>query len=289
MQLYGAPAWRQIKSLIYVTDTNEKVLVSLRGDLEVSEAKLLRAVGCDAIRLATEQEVAALGSVVGFVSPLRLALRKFGDLSLTTVTNFVTGADAWQQDTVDVNYGRDFEVDVLCDLAVAHDGHRTKCGQILRERRGIEVGNIFQLGTWYSDRMKGAAFTSSDGNKRPFYMGCYGLGIGRTIATLAEIHHDEHGLLWPSTAAPYDVHILQLGPDEKVKILAEDLYSRLRARGRAVLFDDRNVSAGVKFSDADLIGIPERIIISPRLTAVQQVEVHRYRSLQKSIVAADAV
>lgn len=281
VKLYGEPAWRQIKTLIYITDTNEKILVSLRGDLDVSEAKLLRAVGCSTLRLATEQEVIELGSIVGFVSPLRLKLRKIGDLSLTTVRNLITGADEWQRDTVDVNYGRDFEVDVLCDIAVAHDGHRTTSGHTLRERRGIEVGNIFQLGTWYSDRMRGASFTASDGGKRPFYMGCYGLGISRTIATLAEVHHDERGLLWPITAAPYDVHIIQLGSDAAVKTAAEELYKKLCDKGRSVLFDDRDASAGVKFSDADLIGIPERVIVSQRLLATQRIEMQRYRSSEK--------
>jgi prolyl-tRNA synthetase len=279
--LYGEPSWRQIKTLLYVTDAGERVLVALRGDLEVSEAKLLRVIECNSLRLATEEEVLELGSVVGFVSPLRLAVRKVGDLSLTTVRNFITGADMQHYDTVDVNYGRDFQVDLLADIAAAQTGCRTLSGQVLHERRGVEVGNIFQLGTWYSDRMKGASYTASDGTKRPFYMGCYGLGIGRTIATIAEVYNDALGLLWPAAAAPYDVHLIQLGSDSAVQAAAENVYQKLSEKGQAVLFDDRSVSAGVKFSDADLIGIPERIIVSRRLLPTGQVELQRYRACQK--------
>lgn len=283
--LYGEPAWRQIKTLIYVDNKGEKVLVCVRGDLEISEEKLLRAAECGSLRLATEAEVAELGSVIGFVSPLHLKLRSIGDISLTTVRNFITGADRWQRDTVNVNYGRDFSVDTLADIAIAQDGHRlADSGSILRERRGVEVGNIFQLGTWYSERMDGATYTASGGAKVPYYMGCYGIGVGRTVATIAEVHHDEAGLRWPRVAAPFRFHLILCGKDESTRARAESVYQSLLASGEEVLFDDRDVSAGVKFSDADLLGIPTRIIVSQRNAGDNALEVQRYRSSHTSRV-----
>jgi prolyl-tRNA synthetase len=276
---YGAPAWRQIKSLIYVTDTGEKILVCLRGDLDISEDKLLRAMGCATLRLATEQEISEAGTVAGFISPLKRSIKAIGDLSLTSVRNFITGANEWQRDARNVNYGRDFSVDVLADIALAQDGHRCVGSRsILRERRGVEVGNIFQLGTWYSDRMQGANFTNSQGGRTPYYMGCYGIGIGRTIATIAEIHNDQVGLKWPHSVGPFSTHLIQLGSDAAVCSLAGEMYQSLIAKGEQVLFDDRNVSAGVKFSDADLLGIADRIIVSARLSAAGLVEHQHYRS-----------
>lgn len=265
IELYGQPAWRQIKSILYYTENNEPVLACLRGDLSINESKVKNKLRCVALRLATEAEVQALGSIVGFVSPLKLKVRKIGDLSLTTVHNFYTGADEWHKDTLNVNYGRDFTVDILDDIAEAQDGHcSVETGSPLQLRRGIEVGNIFQLGTWYSEKMKGAEFTANDGGKLPYYMGCYGIGIGRTMATIAESHYDEKGLCWPETSSPFDIHLCVLGNDEAVKRNAEELYSSLLSGGKRVLFDDREVSAGIKFSDADLIGIQTRMIVSKR-------------------------
>lgn len=288
MRLYGAPAWRQIKSLIYITDRNERVLVSLRGDLSVSEDKLLRALGCSAIRLATNEEVRECGSLVGFVSPVGSTLRRVGDYSLSTVRNFITGANQFERDTINVNYGRDFTVELLADIAVAQDGHKTvEGGSTLRERRGIEVGNIFQLGCWYSERMKGAAFTNSNGEKVPFYMGCYGLGVGRTIAAIAELHHDQVGLLWPQAAAPYAVHLIQLGSDPQVARYAQEIYQELAGAGIETLYDERELSAGVKFADADLLGIRVRIVVSARVMKSGQVELQSYRADEKQDCARE--
>lgn len=290
VSLYQQPSWRQIKSLIYVTDTGESVLVSLRGDLDVSEAKLLRVLGCNTLRLATDEEVRALGTVTGFVSPLRVRARKVGDTSLQTARNLITGADEWQRDTINVNYGRDFTVDILADIAIAQDGHRASAsGATLRERRGIEVGNIFQLGTWYTEKMKGASFTTSAGTQEPYYMGCYGIGISRTLATIAETYHDGAGLLWPSRVAPYAIHLVLVGNDPATRAEAERLYDMLRASGHEVLFDDRDTSAGVKFADADLLGIPHRVIVSSRLVSLGCVEHQVYRSSTKSEVPVASI
>jgi prolyl-tRNA synthetase len=160
---------------------------------------------------------------------------------------------------------------------------------VLRERRGIEVGNIFQLGTWYSDRMEGASFTASGGAKTPYYMGCYGLGVGRTMAAIAEIHHDQAGLLWPTTVAPYNHHLIQIGRDESTTGRAQSIYRRLLESGKQVLFDDRDVAAGVKFSDADLLGIPTRIVVSARQGDLGTVEVQAYRGTNKRDACIDAL
>ncbi len=272
---YGQPAWRQIKSIVYVTDTEEAVLVSIRGDLEMNELKLQRLLGCNQLRLAGEDEIRALGSFVGFVSPLKLKIRRVGDLSLTSVRNFCTGADEWHKDTLNVNYGRDFVVDILADIALAKAGDVTVDSKSkLAERRGIEVGNIFQLGTWYSERMKGAEFMGADGRKHPYYMGCYGIGVGRTLSTVAELYSDEKGLRWPEASTPFSFHLIAIGNDAKVLDYADKMYQGMMSAGRTVLFDDRDVSAGVKFSDADLLGIAQRIVVSKRLVEQNRVELY---------------
>jgi prolyl-tRNA synthetase len=264
VKLYSQPAWRQIKSIVYVTDKDEKVMAVLRGDLDVNEIKLKHVLGCNDLRQASSEEILALGSVVGFVSPLKLKIKKIGDLSLRTVHNFYTGADADKKDTLNVNYGRDFETDQLADIALPPEDCQTEDGKKLAEGRGIEVGNIFQLGTHYTTRMKNALFTDKDGKGKPYYMGCYGIGIGRTMGTVVEVHNDENGIIWPKAIAPYQVHIVSIGKEEAVKSAADKLYEDLEKAGVEVLYDDRDQGAGVKLADADLIGIPVRLVVSNR-------------------------
>jgi prolyl-tRNA synthetase len=284
---YGQPAWRQIKSVVYVTDTDEKILVCIRGDLDISEAKLIQELQCSTLRLATAEEITAMGTHVGFVSPLGFQgrVRIIGDTSLRSVRNFTTGANAWRRDVLNVNYSRDFSADILADIGIAQEGHRAVAtGAVLRKKRGIEVGNIFSLGTWYSERMRDATFTSSDGAREKYHMACYGIGVGRTLATIAEVHHDQSGLLWPKSAAPFDIHLIQIGSDEASERSANELYSQLLAAGKRVLFDDRDVSAGIKFADADLLGVPERQIISKKLVSSGCSETQLYRASNSSVV-----
>lgn len=264
VKLYNEPAWRQIKTLVFVVDESEKILVSIRGDLDVNEAKLKRVLQAAQLRPATPEEIQALGSVVGFVSPLNLKLRKIGDPSLQTVKNFYTGADAFQKDTLNVNYGRDFTVDLLVDIAVPPSSAVTEDDQPMIEGRGIEVGNIFQLGRHYSTKMDRAVFVDPEGKQVPYYMGCYGIGVGRTLATIVEVHHDEKGIIWPKRVAPYQVHLLHLGIEETILKQAHRLYETLTLAGVEVLWDDRDMRAGEKFADADLIGIPVRLVLSGR-------------------------
>lgn len=261
VKLYSQPAWRQIKTIVFVVDKKEKVLVSLRGDLEINEVKLKKVLKCYELRPAAPEEIQELGSVVGFVSPLKLKIKKIGDISLKTVKNFYTGADEDQKDTLNVNYGRDFEVDLLADVALPPADCKSADGKPMIEGKGIEVGNIFQLGTHYSNLMARAVFMDQDGSEKPYYMGCYGIGIGRTLATIVETHHDDKGIIWPKIIAPYQVYLISLGEVQKE---ADKLYDALLAQGIEVLYDDRNERAGVKFNDADLIGIPVRIVVSSK-------------------------
>jgi prolyl-tRNA synthetase len=232
--------------------------------MEISETKLKKALGAFELRPAHPEEIRELGSVVGFVSPLKLKLRKIGDFSLTTVKNFYTGADEDKKDTLNVNYGRDFTVDLLIDVAVPPSDCRTPEGKPLQEARGIEVGNIFQLGTHYSQKMSRATFMDKDGKAKPYYMGCYGIGVGRTLATVVEVHRDEKGIVWPKAIAPYQIHLIHLGKEAETYKAAEKLYATLEAKGFEVLWDDREAGPGEKFNDADLIGIPVRLVLSQR-------------------------
>ncbi len=286
VKLYDQPAWRQIKSIVYVTDKDEKVMAVLRGDLEVNEVKLKNTLGCHELRQATEEEIEELGSFVGFVSPLKLKIKKIGDLSLKTVRNFYTGADANKKDTLNVNYERDFTCDTLADIALPPDQCQTEDGKKLIEGRGIEVGNIFQLGTHYTSRMKGALFTDQDGKEKPYYMGCYGIGIGRTMATVVEIMNDEKGIIWPKAVAPYQVHLVSLKPEGQVKDACDKLYQELQEAGIEVLYDDRDMQAGAKFADADLIGIPIRLVVSSRTLESGGVE---WKERDKSETKAESL
>lgn len=287
VKLYNQPAWRQIKTIVFITEKEEPILVALRGDLEINEVKLGHVLKGEKFRQATPEEITALGSAVGFVSPLKLKIRKIGDTSLKTVKNFYTGADDDKKDTLNVNYDRDFEVDTLADIALPPTECTTEDGQKLIEGKGIEVGNIFQLGTHYSTKMAKAVFTDSDGKEKPFYMGCYGIGVGRTMGTVAEVFNDDKGLMWPKAIAPYHVHMISIGD---VADDAQKIYDELTAKGIEVLYDDRDDRAGVKLNDADLIGIPLRLVISSRTLEKQSVEwKERSEKEAKSVMLEDVV
>ena len=272
VELYKQPAWRQIKSLVYFANKTEPVMAVIRGDLDINEVKLKHALGVSELRPAAAEEIEKLGSVVGFVSPLKLKIRKVGDISLKTVTNFYTGADENMKDTLNVNYGRDFKADIEADIALPPAQCKTNDGKRLMEGKGIEVGNIFQLGTHYTTRMKGANFMDKDGKEKPFYMGCYGIGVGRTLATIVEAHHDDKGIIWPKSVTPFQVHLVSLGTDTAVIEKSDELHDMLEKAGITVLYDERDDRAGVKLNDADLIGIPLRLVVSSRTLEKSSVE-----------------
>lgn len=261
---YGLPVAHYLKNVVYRhIKTNEIIIATIRGDLEVSKTKLEQAI--DAVGLlvdATDEDLARIGTQSGWVHSWGHAARYIGDISLTTVKNFIGGQKEISTDSINVNYGRDFECELLADIAVAQGGFLTEDGtQKLIEKRGIEVGNIFQLGYHYSSKMRSATYVDEDGKEKPFYMGCYGIGLGRTMATIVEQYHDERGICWPDAVAPFEVHLVSLRGGEAK---AAQLYETLREKEIEVLWDERDMSPGVKFSDADLIGIPVRLVVSQK-------------------------
>lgn len=277
---YKLPKSRFLKNVVYKNRiTEEIIIVVLRGDMDVNKTKLekvLDAVG--QLEDASDEDLTAMGTKHGYVHSWghksAKGLRYIGDLSLTTVKNFIGGQKEDETDSMNVNYGRDFECEMLVDVAMAQDGMMSEENGRLIEKKGIEVGNIFQLGYHYSSKMKGTEFTDKDGKKKPYYMGCYGIGLGRTMAAIIEKHHDERGMIWPEAIAPFKVHLISLKQNKE----AEKLYKKLLAAGVEVLFDDRDNMPGEKFADSDLIGCPIRLVVSAKTLKVDSVEYKRRES-----------
>jgi prolyl-tRNA synthetase len=268
------PQSRTLKAVFYSAD-GHLVFVAIRGDLEVNEIKLKNALNCSDLQLASEEQVRQAGLVAGSASPLGLSgIKTVADDSITLGTNFVAGANKPNYHLKNINYPRDFQVDLTLDIAKAQPGQRCrKCQSSLTSMRGIEVGHIFKLGTLFSQKM-GALFLDQEGEQKPIVMGCYGIGIGRMLAAAIEQNHDDQGIIWPTPLAPYQVYLCTLGMDKPaVTATAEKLYADLEAKGVKVLFDDRLESPGVKFNDADLLGIPLRVVISPRTMQVLSAEI----------------
>ena len=248
--------------------THERfVFAVVRGDMAVNETKLANAVQASELRPATEAEIRAIGAEPGYGSPVGIAssVLVVVDDAVAASPNLVAGANEAGFHVLNVNAGRDFSPTLVSDIAAAQEGDACPvCGASLRAERGVEVGNIFKLGTRYSGAM-GATFVDEEGGERPVIMGSYGIGIGRVLACIAETHHDEYGLIWPVTVAPYQVHLITLGPEGSgAQEVADRLYGDLWAAGIEVLYDDRDRSPGIKFNDADLIGLPLRITIARR-------------------------
>lgn len=290
-QYLGVPTERTLKAVLYTSDrTGRVIFVVIRGDLEVSEAKLGHVLAGEVVHPATEEELDAAGIIAGYASPVGLSgSYVVADDSITIGANFVAGANREGYHLIGVNYPRDFDVDVLADIALAEGGRPClHCGEPLEEQRGIEVGHLFKLGIRYSERV-GATFLDRQGRAQPIFMGSYGIGLGRLLATIVEQHHDEKGIIWPSSVAPYQIHLLSLGRDEAVSDRAEALYEELQATGYEVLYDDRPESAGVKFNDADLIGLPLRLTISPRTLAQEAVEWKSRRSERRELVPLESL
>ncbi|HCR81090.1 MAG: Proline-tRNA ligase [Candidatus Pacebacteria bacterium GW2011_GWB1_47_8] len=264
VKLHKLPLWQQIKDVLYVNEKGGFILAVIRGDFDVNETKLLHVSKSYQLRPATDEEVRKLGSYPGFISPVGLEKKVMivADDSLHTVRNCYGSANKKHLDAMNINIDRDFKAHLEGDIAMAQDGFLSgKTHSPLQEKRGIEVGNIFQLGYHYSKRMKNATFIDQDGKAKPYYMGCYGIGLGRTMATVVEKYHDDKGIVWPKVVAPFQVHFISLKGAEKQ---AQALYDRLLKFKIEVLWDDREESPGKKFADADLIGIPVRLVISTR-------------------------
>ena len=263
-----------VKTLIVQTSNDELVAVLLRGDRELNQIKLLNLLGCDWVVMAEEAEVVkATGAPTGFAGPVGLPLRILADNEVRQLRDFVVGANEKDQHYLGANLERDFKVDGFADLRQAVGGDPCpRCAGQLESWRGIEVGHVFKLGTKYSEAMN-ATVLDDQGQARTLIMGCYGIGIGRTVAASIEQNHDENGVIWPMPIAPFQVLVVILNPnDDALRLAAEKLYAELLELGVEVLLDDRDERPGAKFKDADLIGIPLRVTVGARGLKEGQVE-----------------
>lgn len=278
---YGQDRRHFLKNVVYKSDQGDIIIVTIRGDLEVNQVKLLNLLNQNLdfklhqLTDATAEDLTEIGTQPGYVhawghqfaetQPARIQDRSkeviyVADESLKTVKNIIGGQKEETTDSINVNYGRDFKHEIEGDVAMAQAGFISPTDSPLIEKTGIEVGNIFQLGYHYSQLMQ-ATFTDQENQNQPFYMGCYGIGLGRTMASIVETHHDENGMIWPVQIAPFTAHLISLPGGEEQ---AEAVYQALTEDGFEVLWDEREVSAGEKFAEADLIGNPVRLVVSSR-------------------------
>ena len=269
----GIPRSHTLKAVFYVAD-GRLVFVVIRGDLAVNEVKLNNQLKAAELRMATEPEVIEAGIVAGAASPVGMkGFTVIADDSVPEAANLVAGGNKPDTHIKNVNYGRDFTADIVADIAGARAGDTcSNCGATLVSTRGIELGHIFKLVTVYSDRFE-TVFIDENGVSRPVIMGCYGMGLSRLMAAAIEQNHDDKGIIWPLSIAPYQVYLCPLYREgTQVADTAGKLYDELTAAGVEVLFDDRVESPGVKFNDADLLGIPFRVTVSPRTLEKGSVE-----------------
>jgi prolyl-tRNA synthetase len=287
-KLLGLPGSDLLKTIL-LRDAEGVVAVVLPGDREVNEPKLRRLLGLGpATRMpfAGDADFEATGGVAGYVGPVGLRARIFVDSSVEP-RGYVAGANKRDTHLRNVLLGRDFDGQRVDVHDVKAGDLCPNCGATLEAKRGIEVGNIFKLGTYYSSKMN-ATYLAEDGTRKPFVMGSYGIGVGRTLQSIIEQSHDDRGIVWPISVAPFEVHVIALpGTDEAIRAEAEALVAALEKDGIEVLFDDREESAGVKFADADLIGIPFRVTVSTRGMKAGTVEVKPRKRVEVDNVPRD--
>jgi prolyl-tRNA synthetase len=275
------------KAAFFVTGDGRLATAIVRGDYDVNETKLanvLKAVG--GMRPAQADEIRGAGMEPGYGSPIGASgtVVVVDDLAART-PNLVAGANRPGYHLRNVNVGRDFVPDIVADITNAREGDPCpECGAPVRLAKGIEVGNIFKLGTFYTEQL-GATYLAEDGSRRPVIMGSYGIGLGRNLACIVEAHHDDKGIIWPRSVAPYPAHLVSIGAarDPAVREAAEALYTRLTATGVELLYDDRDESPGVKLTDAELLGMPTIVTISTRSLAAGGAEVTDRVSGERSV------
>ncbi|HEU5012887.1 MAG TPA: proline--tRNA ligase [Roseiflexaceae bacterium] len=299
------PETATAKAVFFDTPERGLVFAVVRGDLEVNEAKLRAAAGVSALTPATAEQIMAAGAVPGYASPVGLAILAtestentekaniqytsvnsvnsvadqkvfvVADQSVVNAGLLVAGANREGYHARNVVYGRDWQATIVADIATARAGDLcVRCGMPLTTERGIEIGHIFKLGTRFSAAL-GAVYLDQNGTTHPVVMGSYGIGLERLLQVIIEQHHDQAGIVWPHAIAPFHVHLLSIGNKPEVRAAANALYDELRHAGIDVLYDDREETAGVKFNDADLLGMPARVVMSERLLKAGQVEVKR--------------
>ncbi|MGB9621663.1 MAG: proline--tRNA ligase, partial [Brevinematia bacterium] len=256
-----------IKTLVYVSD-GEPIVVLIRGDLDVNEVKLKNYLGSVELELASSEVIEKVtGAPVGFAGPVGLKnVRVVADLSIKGIVNAITGANKKDKHIINVNLGRDFNVKEFADIRSAKAGDRcVNCGSTLEETKGIEVGHIFKLGYKYTKSMN-VMVLDKNGNRVYPIMGCYGIGIDRTIAAVVELNNDQNGIIWPITISPFEVVIIPISmKDKEIERISGIIYEGLLKEGLDVAIDDREETAGVKFNDVDLIGIPFKIIVGKKV------------------------
>jgi prolyl-tRNA synthetase len=314
----GVPTTATAKAVFFDTPEHGLVFAVIRGDLEVNEAKLRAAAGVSELAPASAEQIVAAGAVAGYASPVGLSIQiaesaksakekvnnnfasfassavqetgvfVIADRSVVEGGPLVAGANRAGYHLRNVVYGRDWQATVVADIAAVREGDPcANCGTALGFERGIEIGHIFKLGTRFTEAL-GASFLDRDGTARPVVMGSYGIGVDRLLQVIIEQHHDAAGIAWPASVAPADVHLLRLGKGEAARDAADALYDELRAAGMRVLYDDREETAGVKFNDADLLGLPLRLLVSERLLVEGMVEI-KPRSGEATQVAREGV
>ena len=276
-----------LKAVFYSTDEN-LIFAAIRGDLEVNENKLRNALQNPDLWIATNEELQRYGLVAGYASPIGVkGMKVVVDDSVASTTNLVAGANKPGYHMKNVNFPRDFNADIVTDIALASGGMAcAHCGGQLETKRGIEVGNTFKLGTKYSEAME-ATYLDPTSKAQFIFMGCYGIGVGRLLASVVETNYDADGIIWPLAIAPYQIHLMHIGKGEGVVQDAENLYQRLQKEGYEVLYDDRQDSPGVKFKEADLLGMPLRLTISQRTLKENSVEVKLRAEQERELVKLD--
>lgn len=282
----SVPAHQIIKTLIFSSD-GDVVAALIRGDHEVNEVKLKNYLGAEQLALADPGLVEEVtGAPMGFAGPVGLKVKMIADQAVQGMTNFVTGGNKMDLHLRNVNLERDFRADGFVDLRlITPEDPCPRCGGELRFGRGIEVGHVFKLGTKYSKAM-GAVYLDEHGEERPIFMGCYGIGVGRTVAAAIEQNHDENGIIFPISIAPFEVVILPLQMHEKNVVEgSEAIYGALLDRGIDVLLDDRDIRGGIKFKDADLLGTPVRITLGARSLKDGQAELKIRSAFESTFIA----
>lgn len=286
VKLHKIPAWKILKTVVYKIQSG-LIGVCIRGDLEINASKLSKFLG-EEVRTASPDELKTAKLAIGFISPVNNPNLSFiADHSIKHVKNFCTGANKPEKDYLNANIGRDFVIKTFAhftDVALKCP----KCGKEVKEQKAIEAGNIFKLGTKYSESFN-LTFTNEQGKEQLITMGCYGIGTTRLMGTIVEASHDEKGIIWPQSVAPYQMHLLHLGKEKETKDAAEKLYKELCEKGIEVLYDDRDESAGKKLNDADLIGIPLRVIISKKTLEKNGAEIKRRNEKEAKIVDLDVI
>ncbi len=287
--LTGMPATKMAKTVFYTSETGETFAVVVRGDVEVNECKLQKVIR-GLFNFATDEEVYNTGAVPGFACAVGLKCHVFVDTSVANGYNLICGANKEGFHQKNFTVARDLPHAEIVDIATVKDGDVCpKCGGKLEIKRGIEVGNIFKLGTFYTEKMH-MTYTDEKGDEKTPLMACYGIGVGRLLGSVIEVRHDDYGPIWPLSIAPWQIQMNVMGMDKpEIRDVAEKLYADLTAENLEVLYDDRGLTAGVQFAEADLMGIPLRLIVAPRALAEGKIEYKVRGTDEKGLIPVENV